>query len=414
MRKKVVKSVERMMDILFHWVKIIRIIVVRFIREGFTYRVSALTYTTLLAMVPVFGVLFSFLSLFRVFHNEGARIQHYMFENFVPATGQTLEQYFSNFTTQATKLPPVGIVVLVVVSVMLMFTIERTLNDVWYVKVRRRGVFAFLLYWAIITMGPVFIGLSFAMSSYIVSLSFFASNTTLLGIHNKMLEISPFLFTAVGLTILNLIVPNCRVKFRFAFLGGVVSAIFFELAKQAFANYAYHISNYELIYGAIAIIPLFLVWIYTSWFIILAGTMLAHAAATTEKKYRGPSLNPYLHAFLIIRELWLVQKNSCELSLRMLIRRLEHNNNRIPTDMVLQQLVHSNLVKRTDHGGYMLAFDCERFTLNDLTDRLIWPLPHANDLKKIEGQYLDAIKQRLLKIDEMLCKQCQVMLSELF
>ena len=98
----------------------------------------------------------------------------------------------------------------------------------------------------------------------------------------------------------------------------------------------------------------------------------------------------------------------------MLIRRLEHNNNRIPTDMVLQQLVHSNLVKRTDHGGYMLAFDCERFTLNDLTDRLIWPLPHANDLKKIEGQYLDAIKQRLLKIDEMLCKQCQVMLSELF
>ena len=101
-----------------------------------------------------------------------------MFENFVPATGQTLERYFSNFTTQATKLPPVGIVVLVVVSVMLMLTIERTLNDVWYVKVRRRGVFAFLLYWAIITMGPVFIGLSFAMSSYIVSLSFFASNTT--------------------------------------------------------------------------------------------------------------------------------------------------------------------------------------------------------------------------------------------
>lgn len=269
-------------QIILFWIKIIRIIILRFIREGFTYRVSALTYATLLGIVPVFGVLFSFLSVFHRFHHLGIKIQHYVFENFIPATGTTLETYFSNFTRQAVKLPPVGLVVLIIVSIMLMLTIERTFNDIWKVGVRRRGLVSFVFYWAVITIGPVCLGLSFVLSSYVFSLSFIANNTALLGMEKFLLDVSPFLLTAAGLTLLNFIVPSCKLKFRFALLGGVVSAVLFELAKHVFASYAYHITTYTLIYGAIAVIPLFLVWIYTSWFIVLLGVMLAHTAATME------------------------------------------------------------------------------------------------------------------------------------
>jgi membrane protein len=280
MRQQRKSAFQSLVSIGWYWVEIIRIIITRFIKEGFTYRVSALTYATLLAIVPVFGVLFSVLSVFQVFHNLGGRIQAYIFENFIPATGHALEGYFSNFIGQATKLPPVGIMILIIVSIMLMLTIERTFNDIWTVTVRRRGLIASLFYWAIITMGPICLGVSFALSSYLFSSSLLAGNLTLLGLHKFLLHSAPFLLTAVALTLLNLIVPNCQVKFRFALLGGLFSAVLIELAKQVFAHYAYQITTYTLIYGAIAVIPLFLVWIYTAWFIVLIGVMLAHTVAT--------------------------------------------------------------------------------------------------------------------------------------
>lgn len=400
-------------NILIYWFKVIQVIFVRFIREGFTYRVSALTYTTLLAIVPIFAVLFSFLSLFHVFHNLGDRIQHYIFTNFVPATGKTLETYFSSFTTQAIKLPPVGIIALIVISIMLMLTIDRTLNDVWYVKVRRRGVVKFLLYWAIITIGPICIGLSFVVSSYIFSFSFLSRSIDVLGLKKILLDISPFLLTAVGLTVLNMIVPNCRVKFRYAFLGGVLSAIFFELAKHGFAEYAYYMSSYRLIYGAIAIIPLFLVWIYISWFIILAGAILAHAAATTEKHYKGRTLPALLHSFLILRELWDAQKAGDDLSLKEVIDNLK-GSFELPTDIVLQNLVKIGLIKRTDGGGYILAFDTEFLTLYDLVDKLECRIPRVEDISAVRHVRLEKVKAAIIKFDESLEKQFHIPLSKLF
>lgn len=400
-------------NLFLYWFKVIQIIFIRFIREGFAYRVSALTYTTLLAIVPIFAVLFSFLSLFHVFHNLGDRIQHYIFANFVPATGRTLETYFAGFTNQATKLPPVGIIALIVISIMLMLTIDRTLNDVWHVQVRRRGVVKFLLYWAIITIGPVCIGLSFVVSSYIFSFSFLSRGIDMLGLKKVLLDISPFLLTAVGLTVINMTVPNCRVKFRYAFLGGVLSAIFFELAKHGFAEYAYYMSSYRLIYGAIAIIPLFLLWIYISWFIILAGAILAHTAATTEKHYKGQTLPALMHAFLILRELWEAQKAGEELSLKQVVENL-HGSFATPSDIALQNLVKAGLIKRTDNGGYILAFDTEFLTLYDLIDKLQCRIPRAEDIASVRHARLENVKAAIVKFDQSLQKQFHVPLSKLF
>lgn len=413
MKKQLRKASGQLIDILWHWLKIMRIIVVRFFSQGFAYRVSALTYTTLLGIVPVFAVLFFFLSLFRVFNDLGLKVQHYIFSNFVPATGEMIEKYFANFTSQAAKLPPVGIIALIAISIMLMFTIEQTFNDVWYVKVRRKGVRKFLLYWAIITIGPLSIGLSFFVSSYVFSSAVFSHNSALLGLQRSFLSISPFLLTAIGLTIMNVVVPNCKVKFRYGLLGGVLSAVFFELAKFGFAHYAYYMSSYRLIYGAIAIIPLFLLWIYISWFIILAGAILAHAAATTEKTYQGASLNPYIHAILILKALWSAQQAGDELSFKQIMLQVE-GRFAVPTDVVLQDLLHSGLIKRTENSGFVIAFDFDHLTLYDFTNLVPWSVPNAEDLKQITSPRLSALKQCLLAFDTTFQAHFNVGLSKFF
>lgn len=396
-----------------HWLKIIRVIILRFIREGFTYRTSALTYNTLLALVPLLAVIFSFISLFHAARAVGEKVQHYIFANFVPATGQVVDHYLTSFISQAAKLPPLGIIMLVVVAIMLMLTIERTFNDIWYVKVRRKGVIAFLRYWAIITLAPIFIGLSFAISSYIFSLSFVARTTASLGIQTSLLDISPFLLTTVALTILNIIVPNCKVKIRYGLLGGVVSAIFFELAKHGFATYTLYMSSYRLIYGAIAAIPIFLLWVYISWFIILCGALLAHAAATTEKTYKGPIVCGFLHAFLIMDLLWEAQQVGKERSLRQITHHLK-GNFRFSTDIVLQQLLKSGLIKRTENSGFVSAYDCAHLSLYDFAEKVPWPLPHLDSLSGFESNRFKALHAILIEYNKMLSAALTIPMARLF
>lgn len=272
----------RFQNITIHWLKVFKAISIRFVTEGLTYRASALTYTTLLALVPLLTVLFYILSFFPLFQNVGLQIQDYVFQNFVPLAGATVQAYMLTFVEQASTLSWFGIAGLAITALMLLFTIERSFNEIWQVKAAHKRLIPFLRYWIIMMLSPILIAFAFVISSYVFSIKILSNVSHSVG----LLSILPFILMVIALTLLNIIVPNCRVKFRYGFLGGFISAVLFECARRLFGFYALHLSFYQFIYGPLVAIPLFLVWVYVCWLIILLGALISHAAATEKKTYR--------------------------------------------------------------------------------------------------------------------------------
>ncbi|MGB2130193.1 MAG: YihY family inner membrane protein, partial [Marinobacterium sp.] len=225
---------------------------------------AALTYTTLFAVVPLMTVSYSMLAAVPNFKGVGEQLQGWIFSNFVPATGEVVQGYLSTFAAQAQSLTVVGIVFLAVTSIMMMKNIEAAFNRIWRVAEPRKGISSFLLYWAVLSLGPILIGLGLLLTSYIASLSFFTSATEVVG-KARLLSLLPPLFSALAFMLLYAAVPNCRVPLRSAAIGGLFAAILFEIAKRGFVQFVTLSPSYQLIYGAFAAVPMFLLWIYISW-----------------------------------------------------------------------------------------------------------------------------------------------------
>lgn len=256
--------------------KILRSIGIRFVKERFTYSASALTVTTLLAIVPLMAVVFSIFSFFPAFQHIGDQVQQFVFQNFIPASGKIIQQYLLIFISQATRLPTTGIIILTVTAVMMMLTIEHALNDVWKVERQQYTFLSMLRYWAVLSLVPILIALSLMVTSYIISLPILAVSKMTLEMHQFLYGALPFLITVFILTLLYTVVPDRKVPIECGFAGAFIATILFELAKKGFVLYLTHFPTYQLIYGALASIPIFIVWIYLSWVIVLFGALISN------------------------------------------------------------------------------------------------------------------------------------------
>lgn len=187
---------------------------------------SSLAYTTLLSLVPLIGVMFSFFGNLPVFKDLSEVIQEFIFSNFVPSFGQTIRDYLINFSIKASHLTTTGIIFLVIIALMLMSTIDSALDNIWHINKRRGFIARFLVYWAILTLGPVLIGVGLYSTSYLLTLSLVDSVDT-----SRLLTLMPFYTTGIAFTLLYTLVPNTSVNIRHAIAGGVIAAILFELAK---------------------------------------------------------------------------------------------------------------------------------------------------------------------------------------
>ena len=163
-----------------------RFLLQRFIADKGTSNAAALTYTSLFAVVPMMTVTFSMLSAVPAFQDTGEQIQSFIFRNFVPSAGDALQQYLREFTTQARKLTWIGVAVLAATAFWMLVTIEKTFNTIWRVRQPRRGVSSFLLYWAILSLGPLLLGGGFAISTYFTSLSLISGPDALLGVQEAL------------------------------------------------------------------------------------------------------------------------------------------------------------------------------------------------------------------------------------
>ena len=231
-----------------------------------------LAYVTLLSLVPFIVVFFAILSAFPAFTHIRQQLESFVFTNFVPAAGDVVQQYVSEFVGNASEMGAVSILFLIMVALLLIANIDRTLNHIWRTESRRRPIFTFSIYWTVLTLGPLLVGSSLAISSYLVGLRAFADEYTP-GLGTAFLNMLPFIISFCIHFVLYMVVPNKRVTASHAVFGAVVAALLFEFGKKLFALYVAGFPSYQVIYGALAAVPILFVWVYLSWIIVLFGAI---------------------------------------------------------------------------------------------------------------------------------------------
>lgn len=257
------------------YIKIIRFVWFRLEQEKIIQLAASLTFTTVLAIVPLLAVVLSLFTAFPLFHDFSDALQNFMFNSLMPpVVSDNIMKYLNEFALQASQLTKIGGTFLVLTVIMLIMSVESALNDIWHVKRQRPFGQKMLVYWALITVGPILTGASLWTTAFLARES--------LGLVNEihaLLEITlqfiPFVLSGIGFAALFAIVPNCKVKTNDALAGGFLTAIILESMKFGFAYYISQFSTYTVIYGAFAALPVFLIWIAVSWLGVLLGATCA-------------------------------------------------------------------------------------------------------------------------------------------
>lgn len=329
----------------------------RFLDDECFQTAGALSYTTLFALVPLTATVFGILSAFPVFSVWSEAVMDFVFQNFVPAAGASVRVYLLGFASNASKMTTVGVLVLLGSALMMMSAIEGRLNRIWRVKKRRSSVVRFLLYWTALTLVPILVVGGLAMSSYLFALPVLHGAASRMGLQDLLLRVLPFFTTLLGLFLLYVLVPNRRVAIPHALIGALLGACLFELAKWGFGLYVSHVPTYQQLYGALAVVPIFLIWVFLSWVIVLLGASMT--ASMTSFDYRPVSERlPPGHEFVgllhVLKQFALAQREGRELEAGELRQREPLLSDDL-LERCVEDLAAVGLVRQSENMGWMLV-----------------------------------------------------------
>jgi len=237
-------------------------------QDNMTTLAGNLAYVSLLSLVPFVAVVFALFAAFPMFSDVSIQLRHFIFANFMPATGDIIQRYIEQFVANSSKMTAVGACGLIVTALLLMYAVDSALNTIWRSKRVRPKIYSFAVYWMILTLGPLLAGATLAISSYLLSLRWVSGFDSLI---DNVLRIFPLLLSWLSFWLLYSIVPTTRVPARDALVGSLVAALLFELGKKGFPLYITMFPSYQLIYGVLAVIPILFVWVYWTWCIVLLG-----------------------------------------------------------------------------------------------------------------------------------------------
>ena len=246
----------------------------RFREDRLGITAGSLTFTTTISLVPLFTVGLAIFSAFPVFGRLQAQLQQWLIQSLIPdQIARQVSNYLLQFSQQAGKMGWAGAVFLLVTALTLVLTIDRKLNDIWRVRQPRSLTQRVLIYWAVLTLGPLLLGASLSLSSYAVSASRGWVSAVPGGVQFALGAIE-FLLGLTGMAALYRFVPNAPVRWSHAFIGASLASIGIELAKRVLGWYLVQVPTYSAVYGAFATVPILLIWLYTGWVIVLLGAVL--------------------------------------------------------------------------------------------------------------------------------------------
>ncbi|MGK0373680.1 MAG: membrane protein [Arenicella sp.] len=248
-------------------------VIQRFRSDRLPRHAASLAFSSLLALAPMMAIALAVLSSF---DNMGTLVEDFIYQFLVPAAGDDVKLYIDQFANRAGKLTAIGTGAFLLTALLLLSNIESSFNDIWRVEEGRSLSAKLTVYWSLVTLGPLLMGASLTMSAYVMSLSVFTGQVASVGS-----VIVPILLMASAFLLLYLVMPNVRVSLMHALVGALVASFLFEGTKRAFQAYLKNFADYEVVYGALAALPIFLIWIYLSWVVALIG---AEVVAVLQQK----------------------------------------------------------------------------------------------------------------------------------
>lgn len=335
----------------------------RFAQDRCTDNAAALTYMSLFALVPLLTVMYAIATAIPTFQNLETQMQTLMFQHFLPESSAGLESYLDDFSRQAKNLTGFGLAFLLVTAVLMLRNIEKAFNLIWRTRENRGAVISFVTYWAVLTLAPITIGLALGIPGYLAAAAVLVEDYDILGATDLLIRLTPLLLSALAFTLLYVAVPNCRVPFRHAAWGGLAAAIAFNLARGLFTKLMQG-SSVTLIYGAFAAVPLFLMWIYLSWNIVLMGGIFVHSLSAYQSSEQA-ARPTVLKALDVLYLFWTRQQSGRS------VDELELLNGRInvlkgldsETWRDLRNLfIRRKLLAQNSRGNYFLCRDLSTIT----------------------------------------------------
>jgi len=345
-------------SMLRHSVDFILFMARRLYRDHCAQIAASLTYTSLLALIPFLVIGFTILRELALFPEMVNSFQMAILHIFSPDAGEDVKRYIQNIVNKGGSLPVVSFLALAVTAVMMLYTINDALNRIWRVDYKRRTLRSFVMYIMVLLSGPLLLGGSLAMTTYLVSHSLLQDEA--LGLN--WLASIPWVVTFVAFTSLYRWVPNTEVEWKYALSGGLVAMLLFELAKWGFALYIKWVPTYGLLYGTLAAIPLTLVWIYISWLVVLVGAEMARCLAVYSHDYKQPVLS----ARQLLSFFYMGKEEGLSLEQAAAWGYLGKTKLR----QILSGLQQSGLVQELADGDYVLSDKAQAMSLEELSAEL--------------------------------------------
>jgi membrane protein len=266
-------------------------------------------------------------------------------------------------------LTGIGIAFLVVTAILMLRSIEAAFNIIWRSRKNRSAIHSFLLYWAVLSLGPVFIGLALGISTYLASAALFFEDFDIIGIGAALLKLAPLMLSTAAFTLIYAAVPNSQVPIRHALLGGLITAFVFNTARSLFTKLVVG-SSYTVIYGAFAAFPLFLLWIYVSWNIVLGGAVVVNSLSAFQSK--AASKRPRLmKALSVLHLFWQRQQAGLSISEINLLKLASPDTRGLDRETwtyLRDIFLRRKLIKIDEKGQYLLARDLHEVPLWQLKE----------------------------------------------
>lgn len=255
----------------------VRFVVRRWTEDRCPQIAGSLAFATLLALVPMFAVVVAMLSGTPLFHEVMVQLKTFLRLNLVPEIAdKIIVMYLPEFAANARRLTTIGVMFLFVTAVAMMLTVDRSLNAIWRTKEKRPFLLSAIAYVALLVVGPLLIVASVSITTYLMSLPEHWKGLPAPA-HSFAVEAIPATVSSLAFFLIYRLVPHGTTRWQPALVGGIVAGILFEFGKEGFAFYVAHAPAISVAYGAFAAFPLFLLWIYLSWLVVLFGAELAAA-----------------------------------------------------------------------------------------------------------------------------------------
>ena len=345
----------------------------RFKEERCFQLCGSLTFTTLLALVPLITIMLTVVTAFPVFDDIVETLRRFVTTNLVPeASSNLITVYMQQFAENAARLTALGIVLLGVTSIMLMLTIDRAFNTIWRVKRPRPLIQRVLIYWSVLTIGPLLVGGSLSLTSWLLTQSMgLGKQAPELTI--AVLKLVPLMLTSIAFGFLYRTVPNRQVTVLDAAVGGIIAAFAFEAMKIGFGHFVARIASYKLVYGTFASLPIFLMWIYLSWVVVVFASVITAVLPywrTGGVLLKQPPGAQFVEAVEILKLLYRAYADGRVLNLQQL--RIAVKLSWEDAEAILDKLVAAGWVAKLQGNGWVLARDGGAIRIGDVFQMFVF------------------------------------------